>query len=255
MKKVILTLALAAFAFAANAQFVVSGNVALNLNGGHTQNTNVLGTTTTEYDLPTDVYNSFTFAPKVGYQLNDKMQAGLALGYTLRTATLYNAFGYMADKNYEGWTKTTRNMFTIAPYFRYNFADFGKCKLFAEAQLSFGISPKATVHEYSTAILLTPAVDTTYKANTKVFDLGLTIVPGFNYQVNEHVSLDLYVDLLGLSYNFSKSTTFVDSTVGGVTNTNETIVTSSAFLCGAQFGAQTLANHLNLFRLGFNYAF
>ena len=85
MKKVLLTLALAAFAFTANAQWVIGGTVSANHDNFHTDKY-VRGATTT----------NITLLPKVGYQLNDNMQVGLLFGWTFNYERNYNG----ADDTY-----------------------------------------------------------------------------------------------------------------------------------------------------------
>ena len=80
MKKILLTLALAAFAFTANAQFVVGGNVGID----HSSRANddySRGTTNTNISI----------LPKVGYQLNDQMQVGIQLGWDYNYNRWYGA--------------------------------------------------------------------------------------------------------------------------------------------------------------------
>ncbi len=243
MKKVLLTLAAVAFAFAANAQFVIGGQIGFQSNGGSLHNTSVLGTTTTEYEIPATKTTDFTFLPKVGYNLADNMQVGANLGFTTSTTTNFSAPAYMAGK--EDWTKVSQTSWVFAPYFRYGFGEFcGKFTAFVEAQLSLAGTP----HWKSTTFNGTEA-----EGNTKLFDLGFSIVPGLNYAINDKFSCDLYVDLLSLNYSHRKSTTFVDASTGGLTITDEDVNVSNSFFLGCNADAQSLGAHLGWFRLGFNY--
>ena len=52
MKKVLLTIAAVAFAFAANAQFVVGGQLGFTSNGGQRNYTGINGGNTVEYTVP-----------------------------------------------------------------------------------------------------------------------------------------------------------------------------------------------------------
>ncbi len=260
MKKVLFTLALVAFAFAANAQFVVGGQIGYNTNGGNTANETVAGGTTTAWDVPTDIYSTLTLLPKIGYNLNDKMQVGLSFGLNYNYAKEFNTVyggaytGMVNDA--EDWTITSNTDIVLAPYFRYTLVNFTeKLTLFCEAQLGLTFSGKPKYTEHATAYAGLTAVDTTFKGNTKATVVNFTITPGLNYKISDNFSADLYIDLLGLGYYYRSANTFVDMSAGGTTLTNETTRTTSFFYLTANADAQNLNAHLGLFRLGFNYHF
>lgn len=267
MKKVLLTLTLAAFAFAANAQFVVGGQLGFNSNSGNTARETVSGSTTTKWTVPTNHGTSFSILPKIGYQLNDNMQVGAALGvtYTYNRTFTPGVYGTTATapaiKDREDWTDQWNLGFQIAPYFRYNLTQLGNFNVFCEVALPIHINGKSNFHRYASAYtdalnVQHKEVDTSYVGNTNSGYFGITITPGLNYKLNENISLDLYVDLLGLSFTHGWTNTFVDSTVpGGNTNTSDTRVTTNTFNFTANMNAQSVASHFNLFRIGFNYHF
>ena len=93
MKKVLLVLALALVAFTAKAQLYVGGSIAFDTVGGFNIN----------------------LAPEVGYNLNDDMAVGLAVGLGFGGGTTIAA----------------------TPYFRYCFLDWGPAILFADAQFTY----------------------------------------------------------------------------------------------------------------------
>ena len=249
MKKIVLTIALAAFAFAANAQFVIGGQIGFNTNGGKQWgSTNVSGTTV-EITVPSDVTTSFVFAPKFGYNLNEKMHVGIVLGYnsvTEKEYSNYSTYYRGGHKGFEGWDKTKHTYFFFAPYFRYTFMSFNKLSVFAEAQLTYGFAPKASVRSYNTAIAgIVAAHDATTKDVFTTSEFSLTAVPGVNYRFSNHFSADLYIDLLGISY----------TSVTTHNTANNAKLNNHQFACLASFNAESLADHLNLFRIGFNYHF
>lgn len=230
MKKVLLTLALAAFAFAANAQYVIGGQIGVNhdgnANGDYSNNSNT----------------TLTIMPKVGYWLNDNMQVGLNFGVDYN----YNR-NYAGDNNNDHYFSNTQLQYQIAPYFRYNFAQWNNFKVFCEAQLAFGITPKGSWKN--------TVANTSGNGNTKATAIDLTVVPGLNYALTENISLDLYVNLLGLYYNYTTTTT----TVAGVDNVVKdhsmgllADMTAQPFL---GIGVAGLAGHLTNFAVGFNYSF
>ncbi len=102
MKKIFLTVAVAAMALTASAQVYVGGEV------GAWRNPDANTTT-------------FAIKPEVGYQLSDKWDLGIGIGY---------GYGYNSG--------TSVNEFQVDPYARWSFAKFGPVSLFL--QMGFGIS-------------------------------------------------------------------------------------------------------------------
>lgn len=279
MKKVLLTIAAVAFAFAANAQFVIGGQLGFTSNGGHMDYTAVAGSTTTAFTVPGSVSMAavtaqktmaLTIMPKVGYQLNDQMQAGLSFGIANNKTIDYSPYAnyYSASiEGFEGYVSRTSMNWVVAPYFRYNFAEMGNFTLFCEAQITLMGGAADKIHEYNTAVttagvgvtgpyVAIPATDTTYKDDTKSFTFGFSVVPGLNYKLGESCSLDLYVDLFRLGFTSTKTTVFQDNTVpGGATNTREMINVDNNFYFGLNASARDLNTQFGWFRLGFNFHF
>lgn len=195
MKKVFLTLALAAFAFAANAQFVVSGSLGFNHRG--TKNT----LDGTEY------YNSVPGIPKStqfninlrgGYQINDKFQAGVEIGF--RTNKNVYEYSTLSDPTKISNTDTYKsNAFGFGIYGRYDFLQFDKWNIFAEAEfyMAFGSGEKE----------IEGPTGTTTTDDPKTMDLNLAIVPGISYKINDNLSADLYLNFISLGFWMNKSTT------------------------------------------------
>lgn len=104
MKKLFLLAAIAVCSVAVNAQVWVSGNVGFNR------------------DTKNNV-TSFQVAPQVGYQLSDKWDIALELGY---------------NHSYNGDFKT--NSFDVMPFVRYSFFKSGIVTLFADGMVGFGTS-------------------------------------------------------------------------------------------------------------------
>lgn len=267
MKKALLTLALAAFAFAANAQFVLGGQIDFRSFGGSTAYNHVDPIAAGSYDYVTPGYtevntNTLSILPKIGYNLNEKMQVGAKLGFVWNKTKDFSGYDVIRSQvaDFEGWTSESSLGFIVAPYFRYNFANSGKFTFFCEAQVALQINPNAKLHTYNSAYTIAGVNiaevdedDLTY--SFKSTSIALTIVPGVNYKINDKFSADLYVDLLGLGFTHRTTTTFNDYTVGGVADTYETTRNYNDFYLMANCDAQTLRNHLNVFRLGFNYHF
>ncbi len=275
MKKALLTLALAAFAFAANAQFVVGGMIDYNTWGYNNSTENVIGgaapTTTVIPGSPWSNSNtsSLSILPKIGYNLNDKMQVGVSFGMVWDKVVDYSGYllEYGAVDNFEGWQKTTQSAIQIAPYFRYNITDFKGFTLFCEAQLAFTFGLNPSIHDYHCAYTYLGTsfdeadVDLMEGRKDTYTSIAFTVVPGLNYKFNDKFSADLYIDLLGLGFSHRTDKSFRDwNVIGGApagtpANTTENVETQNNFYLTANANAQTLRDHLNAFRLGFNYHF
>lgn len=112
MKKVFLTVALAAASLAASAQVYVGGEV------GFWRNTDANHT-------------NFNIKPEIGYNLSDKWDLGIGIGFNHD----YNGVG-----KFDGETllKAKTNSFEVDPYARWSFVKFGPVKLFLD--MGFGIN-------------------------------------------------------------------------------------------------------------------
>ncbi len=107
MKKTIITAMLALAAVAANAQVFVGGTMGV----------------ATQKKSNIDRYTTFTFAPTVGYNFNEKVSAGIEFAYT------YGDQGLVST-----------NEILLGPYVRYNFFEpesVEGLKVFAEAGLYY----------------------------------------------------------------------------------------------------------------------
>lgn len=274
MKKVLFTLALAAFAVAANAQFVLGGQIQYTTNGYNNHYVGVVGPATTDVNTPGDQWanqntSTLTILPKIGYNLNDKMQIGLAFGLTWDKTVDYSGYlaQYAAIENFEGWERSTQTGIQIAPYFRYNITEFKGFTLFCEAQLglTFGLNPSGREYHsaYTLAGVTVDELDRDIREGREdtYTNIALTIVPGLNYKFNDSFSADLYIDLLGIGFTHRSEKTFRDWNVinnvaaGAPANTDENVYTSNRFYLLANANAQTLNNHFGAIRVGFNYHF
>lgn len=226
MKKVLLTLALAAFAFTANAQWVIGGRIDLNHNGAAAG------------DYNTTAATNFTLMPKVGYWLNETMQVGVQFG-----ANYAYTRNYDGDNNNDHYRSATQLVWNFNPYFRYNLTSWKNFTVFAEAQVLIGITPKSSWK--------TTNPSATGDGTTSAFDLGVNIVPGLNYALTDHISIDIYVNLARIFYNYNSTTTSTTVGTATVDNTN----TTHDWGFGANMNSQTINAHLNNFSIGFNYAF
>ena len=216
MKKVFLTLTLAAFALAANAQIIVGGNLGINGSSNKSVNTNSFGGTTTTTEVTGPKSMDFYIAPKIGYQINEKMSAGIILGFssesTTRTLTTPWDASLWGATNYDGTMKLSTSYITFKPYFRYNVAEMNNLTFFCEASIPVTIknADKLVVDE-SGDVAGSHKTATTTGLDDKYTSFGLDVTPGFNYALNDHLSLDLYLNAINLGFNIMKTKTSTDN--------------------------------------------
>ena len=218
MKKILLTLALAAFAFTANAQFVIGGKLDVNHSSGiHADDYVGVSTTTTNISI----------LPKIGYQLADNMQIGANLGWNYNYNRRYTGG---ADNNY---ISDPSSEIVFAPYFRYNFATWKSFSLFCEASIDFRLGLETTTHTF------VAGNETKVDNGDNYISLGINVVPGMNYAFSDKFSMDLYINLASIGWSM------IDGDGWGGHDWN----------FGADFTSQNLNAHLNNFAIGFNYHF
>lgn len=270
MKKVLLTLALAAFTFAANAQFVVTGNIGFNTNGGSVydkEEYTATGFTTisSTSKVPQNINNLFTFGPSVGYMLNDKMQVGLGFDLSISYRKTFSS-GINNDTtphlDAEAWTKVSQTYFTVAPYFRYYFMEAGNFNFFCQATVNWQINGRPHTH------IGNPGVDTSYVGtyiNPLTYDqlnkhtetsmtLGINIVPGVNYKFNDNFSADLYLDIVSVNFRHQWQKEYLEFTNVTITVKQTKRTRNNNFRFGADFDNLSI-NQILGFRLAFNYHF
>jgi len=208
MKKVFLTLALAAFAFAANAQFVVSGNLGFYHDG---EKYTVDGKD--DYTSMPEKNTNFYLRLKGGYQVTEDFQAGLLLGFS--TSKLLREIDDPTDptKTDRSFTSTSK-VISMGVYGRYNLMSFNNFKFFAEGTI--GINMGSGEDERKT-----PAATVTVD-QPKSFGFNLDIVPGASYQINEHLSADLYFNVFALGFHTEKTTADKATTASGTEETYST---------------------------------
>ena len=117
MKKLFLTLAVAFASLAANAQLYVGGEV------GAWRNSD-------------DNHTSFNLKPEIGYQLSDKWDLGIGIGFNHD----YKGVGEASD----GTTlvKNKVNSFEVNPYARWSFVKFGPVRMFLDITAGVGTSKR-----------------------------------------------------------------------------------------------------------------
>lgn len=168
MKKIILTAIVAVVSIAANAQIWAGGSL------GFSNNSPKEGDNST----------TLTFAPEIGYTLNDKIDLGVALDYT----------------SYKQGDASTSS-FSIEPYVRYTFMKAGKLSLFAEGVIGFGSVDNGD----SDADDDDDDYPTTNVASAPDFKIGVR--PGLKYDLTDKFSFVSKLGWVGFS-SYENSSAF-----------------------------------------------
>lgn len=247
MKKVFLTLALAAFAFAANAQFVVSGNLGFNRTGEKD-----FADGDQVYTASPQKTTNFNLSLRGGYMINEKLTVGLDFGFGMNTIKTETALAAEPTKvNTTTWDKSPSLNFDV--FARYYCFELGKFNFFAEGSLGMSILQRNKVHTE----VETPS-STTDQVNIKRNTLFVAFVPGVNYAFNEHWSMDIYFDFMGFGFRHNKwSYAEVDPTTGLATDKydSKNYETDNNLYLNIANGTITGNGILNNIRFGVNYAF
>lgn len=157
MKKILLTLMIAVFALTANAQFYVGGETGLWRN-------------------PDKNTTNFTLRPEFGYELNEKWDLGIGIGYT-----------HNYDGQSDGFLYIKTNSFNINPYARWTFANLGPVNFFLE--MGFGIETyKVKAGTKDSDIVANDDANTAWNIGVR---------PGLSIDVAKHLQFITHVGFLG----------------------------------------------------------
>ena len=158
MKKIILTVAVAAAALSANAQAYIGGELGV-------------------WHDPDADKTTFSIHPEVGYDLSEKWALGIDLGYNFgNTKKTAEVLGHEVAS-----VTTKTHDFTINPYARWSFVKFGPAKLFLD--MGFGIDVQKE-----------KVGDTSSDANT-AWRVG--VQPGIAVNLSKHVDFVAHLGFLG----------------------------------------------------------
>lgn len=183
MKKIFLSvLAIAAMAATANAQLWFGGSVGFSHSGGEQK--------TADNKRQSPKSNSFSFAPMVGFDLNEQLSVGGMLNLRTQSNKSYAYYG-SDTKEIEDVSKNTSNIIGVTPFARYKFAEFNKFGLVAEAGLPISYTSAKTDITNTTSI------------ETSQTSLGLYVEPILTYSLNDHFQLECGLNFLSLNANHS----------------------------------------------------
>ena len=287
MKKIVLILTFAVFAFTANAQLIISANI-----GGSKTSSNcstsaqvVVGADSIIPPVitPIEENSNFSGGLKIGYKFG-KAQVGIAASYNKYTTgiqsldpTLIPILGVYEGVNYgiptiitTGSMSTSVASITVAPYFRYDLLVAGDVAIFAELSAFYTMTknPEVTFTELNVGpagIPLPSVTDSTISRPLNSTSLGVSVVPGLSWQLSNHCAIDLYLDFLSLAYrktttnkiDFAYTHRFVNGSELQTDHTETVTITNETVIGGGLTGTPLLTDlgKNNWVRVGFNFTF
>lgn len=140
-----------------------------------------------EYGSDTKLFQ-LAVAPNVNYMFSDKMGVGLEIDFGFLKSDNY------AAANITGELKATECKFV--PYFRYVLCGYDKFQMYADLKVNVGTT-KAKIDG---------------EKYRKEFGMGVNVVPGVCYNINERMSVHAALNVLALGYNYAKTTDEVSDT-------------------------------------------
>lgn len=279
MKKIALTLVLATFAFAANAQLVISANIGGSMTSGNVHSSThvtVVTDSTSTSDTPLEDVTAHTAGVKIGYKFAQKFQVGISGSYSASTTknqpldpTIVPMIGNSIPTfTTTGTMSTKASSFTVAPYFRYDFLQAGDVSLFVELSGFYtkSLNPilNAEIHNVGP---MDVTIDTTFSNVPRPLtstSFGVSVVPGLSWQLSPHCGIDLYLDFLALAYTATTTVrtdiayTFTYSNMVLSYETDKTTYTTEQTEIGAAITGTPLLTSQgvnNWVRVGFNFTF
>ena len=290
MKKILFTLAFFSLATLAHAQFVVSAQLGGSYFNGSSSSESIRQTISQDTGNDTVIYGfgdtvhfdkplSLSGGIKIGYQTR-KMQFGIAAIFSFshleaeQSATEYYAANpntevvnpYFAPryKDYTGWYKQYRTSYTIAPYIRYELIQLGDLTFFAELNGYYTKVNNARHHDFLDWYYreMHNTIDTSFVIPESSVSMGAKITPGLSWQLSPHCNIDLYLDVLAFTFDYTvlSKRTVIDeydyTTLPRVLARRTTIdATTTSTEMGFAVTGSPLVNNRNWIRVGFNYTF
>ncbi|MBO7143893.1 MAG: outer membrane beta-barrel protein [Salinivirgaceae bacterium] len=176
MKKIFLSvLAIAAMATTANAQLWLGGSLGFRHSDGASK--------TSDTNHKTSGSSAFTFAPIVGFDLNEQLSIGGKLNLIMTSQKDYSYD--INDKESE--LKTSGSGVGAIPFARYKFIEFNKFGVVAEAGLPISYTSSKTDNGSNTI-----------KGNPQT-NLGLYMNPILTYNLNDNFQLECGLNFLSLN--------------------------------------------------------
>lgn len=298
MKKILLALAAFALTASANAQFVVGVHLGGSYSGGTVTPTNTeyvgvsrLTGNDTVYHSPNDTLTlrtpwGVTGGFKFGYQTG-RLQFGISGSFSwdhykeeMSATEYYSDISQYSDcpyfivnptripdiQEWTGWHKWQQSSITIAPYVRYEVIQMGDAAFFLELNGYFKRSFQPRRHDFVDFYWLEMhnTIDSSFTIPDHASSIGLKMTPGLSWQLTPHCYVDLYLDVLALSYDRTTRThvhTFetwdVIAEPNVVARREETTTVTNTTALGFDLNGTpaTGAAGRSWVRVGFNYTF
>lgn len=194
---------------------------------------------------------NFSFSPRAGYSLNDDVTVGLQLGVGYSDYTYTDGF---FDPLVGTWRQSQVRQvsqldLSAGAFVRMKAMAWGKLSLHAELLASYGHGfGKVVTTEYEVHTMWD--VKVSQRCGTGLFEMLLT--PVVNYAFTEHIGMDVYVNLLSLSYSRTRERLYGQTVPDARTNADAEIVSETVV---SHFGVGVNALHTSLITLGVGYKF
>ena len=173
MKKLGLVFVLVLAAMISNAQLFVGGSFDLELGSNVTENNSTTTSDRSSY--------LFGFNPKVGFFLSDKFSIGTSLN--LRTS------GSINSTNPNNEIRNTTFTWSLTPFARLSFVEFGKFSVLAEGRVGIG----------GTTSKIKIGADSTDDPST--FNYGINITPILSYSLSNRINLEAALNFMNMGLN------------------------------------------------------
>ena len=222
MKKLLVILAAATIAAAANAQVYVGGSLGFNYqnsNSSTSRTSSVIGGEIAE----TSANTIFAFTPTVGYRINGKWTVGVDLNLALRLRKNTDTYAGTIEDNIQ---ESKEYQWDISPFVRYNLCKFKK----------FGIDLKLDGGIGTSRELLSARKNDN---STTYLNYHISLSPVITLDINEHFSLESTLGIASIGWSGFKAKaegnkTFDSESVNSITlGLNNT--TAIAFGCIYKF--------------------
>lgn len=194
----------------------------------------------------------FVVSPRMGFDLGQRMQLGIAIGYAYDAQSSLDGF---YDSTNGQWQVTDSlssltHSFSAGLYLRCRVGSFGHFTFHLEPQLTYsmGLGVERAKRQYANY----NDMWMTHARNVEQQVLSVGVVPVLEYTFDQHLSLDLVMDFAALRYQHSQTSRSGLYTVSNYSKPNprpDESVTEDSFDIGLHFRSTQLLS------IGLNYHF
>lgn len=199
MKKLVAFVVLTCSAMIANAQVWVGGSLGF------------------DYSKSEDVTYKrvLSFAPTVGFALNDRWDVGVELGYGRAKSKTEKSSATVMGSNLNKLVMTS-NSFEVEPFVRYSMVKMGIVTLFLDGSVFYGhtVSKSDNTVE-STMVNFGGTVDhsvTNTTSKTTQNEVGFGVRPGIKVELGKHIELESHLGYLRYTHGKSDKSAYTEAT-------------------------------------------